>query len=338
MIIVVRPSATDAQIQHILDRVRELGFEPHTSRGERRTVIGVIGDDSRPQTEMLAAIDGVEQVMPILKPYKLVGREWHPAQTVVRVGTATIGGGTLAIIAGPCAVENLERLRRIAQRVKSAGAGILRGGAFKPRTSPYSFQGLGNDGLEMLRQAGAEFGLPIVTEVMDVRQVRQIADVADMIQVGARNMQNFALLREVGQLAKPVLLKRGMSATVKDLLLSAEHILNAGNPNVVLCERGIRSFETSTRNTLDLSAIPIVKSQCHLPIIVDPSHATGRSDLVPAMARAAVAAGADGVMIEVHDCPEQALSDGAQALLPDRFEPLVIELRRIRAAMHSEGG
>lgn len=337
MIIVVRPTATDAQIQHILDRVRELGFQPHYSRGERRTIIGVIGDDSKPQTEMLAAIDGVEQVVPILKPFKLASRELHPVDTVVHVGAVPIGGGSLAVIAGPCAVENLESLRTIAGRVRAGGAQILRGGAFKPRTSPYSFQGLGLDALKLLRQVGDEFAMPVVTEIMNVRQVGLVAEFADMLQIGARNMQNFDLLREVGQSRRPILLKRGMSATVKDLLLSAEYVLNAGNPNVVLCERGIRSFEDSTRNTLDISAIPNIKSQSHLPIIVDPSHATGRADLTPAMARAAIAAGADGVMIEVHDCPEQALSDGAQALLPDRFDALMADLRRIQSAIHREG-
>jgi 3-deoxy-7-phosphoheptulonate synthase len=338
MIIVVRPSATEAQIQHILDRVHELGFKSHYSRGEHRTVIGVIGDDRLPQTETLSAIDGVEQVVRILKPFKLAGRELRPDDTIVRVGPVKIGGGSVALIAGPCAVEDLESLRRIAARVREAGANMLRGGAFKPRTSPYSFQGLGIEGLRMLRQVGDEFAMPVVTEVMNVRQIGIVCEFADMLQIGARNMQNFDLLREVGQAKRPVLLKRGMSATVKDLLMSAEYVLASGNPDVVLCERGVRSFEDSTRNTLDLSAVPNVKAQSHLPIIVDPSHATGRADLVPSMARAAIAAGADGVILEVHDCPERALSDGAQALLPDQFDELMKELRRIMPAMGKEVG
>jgi len=338
MIIVVRPNATEAQIQHILDRLQELGFKSHYSRGEHRTVIGVIGDDRLPQTETLSAIDGVEQVVRILKPFKLAGRELRPEDTIVRVGPVKIGGGSVALIAGPCAVEDLESLRRIAARVRDAGANMLRGGAFKPRTSPYSFQGLGIEGLRMLRKVGDEFAMPVVTEVMNVRQIGIVCEFADMLQIGARNMQNFDLLREVGQAKKPVLLKRGMSATVKDLLMSAEYVLASGNPDVVLCERGVCSFEDSTRNTLDLSAVPNVKAQSHLPIIVDPSHATGRADLVPSMARAAIAAGADGVIVEVHDCPERALSDGAQALLPDQFDQLMKELRRIMPALGKEVG
>jgi 3-deoxy-7-phosphoheptulonate synthase len=329
MIIVVRPDATDAQIQHIVERVQELGFTPHYSRGERRTIIGVIGDESKPQTEMLAAIDGVEQVLPILKPFKLASRELHNEDSVVQVGTVQIGGGSLAMIAGPCAVESYEGLDRIAARVRRAGANILRGGAFKPRTSPYSFQGMGVEGLMILRDVGQNYGMPVVTEVMDPRQVGVVCEFADMLQIGARNMQNFDLLKELGQAPRPVLLKRGMSATVKDLLMSAEYILAAGNPNVVLCERGVRSFEDSTRNMLDMSAVPNVKGQSHLPIIVDPSHATGRPDLIPAMAKASVAAGADGVHVEVHDCPEKALSDGPQALLPDRYDQLMKDLRRL---------
>jgi 3-deoxy-7-phosphoheptulonate synthase len=244
-----------------------------------------------------------------------------------------IGGGSLAMIAGPCAVESYEGLTAIAERVRTAGANILRGGAFKPRTSPYTFQGLGVEGLRILRQVGDDFAMPVVTEVMDTRQIGVVCEFADMLQVGARNMQNFDLLKEVGQAHKPVLLKRGMSATVKDLLMSAEYILSSGNPNVVLCERGVRSFEDSTRNMLDMSAVPNVKGQSHLPIVVDPSHATGRPDLIPAMAMASVAAGADGVHVEVHDCPEKALSDGPQALLPDKFDQLMKDLRRITRAL-----
>jgi 3-deoxy-7-phosphoheptulonate synthase len=338
MIIVVRPDATEAQIQHILDRVQELGFTPHYSRGEQRTIIGAIGDETKVTAESLAAISGVEQVLPILKPFKLASRELKREDTVVQVGHVNIGGGSLAMIAGPCAVESYERLDAIAGRVRTAGANILRGGAFKPRTSPYSFQGLGVEGLRILREVGSNYGMPVVTEVMDPRQVGIVVEFADMLQIGARNMQNFDLLREVGQAPRPVLLKRAMSATVKDLLMSAEYILAAGNPNVVLCERGVRSFEDSTRNMLDLSAVPNVKGQSHLPIIVDPSHATGRPDLIPDMAKASVAAGADGVHVEVHDCPEKALSDGPQALLPDNFDKLMKDIRKLVSAVGKQIG
>ncbi len=329
MIIVLRPDASEEQVDHVLARIRELGFKPHLSRGELRTIVGVIGDENKLHAEPLAAIPGVEQVLPILKPFKLASRDWHPKPTVVRVGRVRVGGGSLAMIAGPCAVEGADILDGIAARVKAAGANILRGGAFKPRTSPYSFQGLGEEGLRILRDVGDKYGMPVVTEVMDPRQVDLVVRHADMLQIGARNMQNFDLLREVGQARKPVLLKRGMSATVKDMLMSAEYVLAEGNPNVVLCERGVRSFEDSTRNMLDLSAVPNAKGQSHLPIIVDPSHATGRPDLIPAMARAAVAAGADGVHVEVHSFPEKALSDGAQALVPDQYDALMRDIRRL---------
>jgi 3-deoxy-7-phosphoheptulonate synthase len=329
MIIVLRPSSTQEQIDHILERIEQLGFKPHLSRGELRTIIGVIGDENKLQAEPLAAIPGVEQVLPILKPFKLASRDFKAADTIVNVGAVPIGGRSLAMIAGPCAVESAEVLDAIACAVKKAGANILRGGAFKPRTSPYSFQGLGEEGLRILRDIGHKHDMPVVTEVMDPRQVGLVDRFADMVQIGARNMQNFDLLREVGQTKKPVLLKRGMSATVKDLLMSAEYILAAGNSRVVLCERGVRSFEDSTRNMLDLSAVPNVKGQSHLPIIVDPSHATGRPDLIPSLARAAVAAGADGVHVEVHTCPEKALSDGPQALLPHQYAELMADIRRL---------
>jgi 3-deoxy-7-phosphoheptulonate synthase len=341
MIIVLRPDSTESQIDHVLERIRELGFRPHISRGEKRTIVGVIGDEGKLAAEPLSAIPGVEQVLPILKPFKLASREFHPADSVVEVGAdrkgtvrpARAGGGSLLMIAGPCAIEGAEVLDTIAGQVKQAGANLLRGGAFKPRTSPYSFQGLGEEGLRILREVGDKHGLPVVTEVMDPRQVGLVERYADMFQIGARNMQNFDLLKEVGQAKKPVLLKRGMSATVKDLLMSAEYVLAEGNPDVVLCERGVRSFEDSTRNMLDLSAVPNVKGQSHLPIIVDPSHATGRPDLIPAMARAAVAAGADGVHVEVHSCPEKALSDGPQALLPPQYAALFRDLRRLAEVM-----
>jgi 3-deoxy-7-phosphoheptulonate synthase len=329
MIIVLRPNSTAEEVDHILEHIKELGFKAHLSRGELRTIIGVIGDENKLQAEPLSAIPGVEQVLPILKPFKLASREFHREDTVVSVGPVRVGGGHLAMIAGPCAVESAEVLEAIAGHVKKAGANILRGGAFKPRTSPYSFQGLGEDGLRILREVGDRHGMPVVTEVMDPRQVGVVDRHADMFQVGARNMQNFDLLKEVGQTRKPVLLKRGMSATVKDMLMSAEYILSEGNHQVVLCERGVRSFEDSTRNMLDLSAVPNVKGQSHLPIIVDPSHATGRPDLIPAMARAAVAAGADGVHVEVHTCPEKALSDGPQALLPRQYASLMADLRKL---------
>jgi 3-deoxy-7-phosphoheptulonate synthase len=335
MIIVLKPKSTSAEIDHILERIQELGLKPHLSRGERRTIIGVIGDENKLQAEPLQAIPGVEQVLPILKPFKLAGRELQPRDSVIAVGRVRVGGGSLAMIAGPCAVENAAVLDEIAGQVKAAGANILRGGAFKPRTSPYSFQGLGEEGLKILHDAGAKHSMPVVTEVMDPRQVALVERYADMFQVGARNMQNFDLLKEVGQARKPVLLKRGMSATVKDLLMSAEYILAEGNPDVVLCERGVRSFEDSTRNMLDMSAVPNVKGQSHLPIIVDPSHATGRPDLIPAMACAAVAAGADGVHIEVHSCPEKALSDGPQALLPKQYAEVMGQLRRLAEVMGS---
>jgi len=336
MIIVLRPHSTPEQIEHILERIKELGFKAHLSKGELRTIIGVIGDENKLHAEPLSAIPGVEQVLPILKPFKLSSREFHADDSVVRVGKVRIGGGALGMIAGPCAIESYEILDTIAGQVKAAGANILRGGAFKPRTSPYSFQGLGEEGLKILRAVGDKHGMPVVTEVMDPRQVDVVQRHADMFQIGARNMQNFDLLKEVGQTRKPVLLKRGMSATVKDLLMSAEYILSEGNLQVVLCERGVRSFEDSTRNMLDLSAVPNVKGQSHLPIIVDPSHATGRPDLIPAMSRAAVAAGADGVHIEVHSCPEKALSDGPQALLPGQYAALMQDLRKLADVMGKE--
>ncbi len=329
MIVVLKTEATKPQIDHAIERVQELGFEPRVITGAFRTIIALIGDDNSPGVEKLDAIPGVEHVHRILKPFKLASREFHKEDTIVPIGKVRIGGGHLAMIAGPCAVESFEGLDRIAGFVKKAGANILRGGAFKPRTSPYAFQGMGEDGLKILRDVGDKHDMPVVTEVMDTRQVALVAKWADMFQIGARNMQNFDLLKEVGQARKPVLLKRGMSATVKDLLMSAEYVLAEGNPWVVLCERGVRSFEDSTRNTLDLSAIPNVKGQSHLPIIADPSHATGRPDLIPSMAMAAVAAKADGVHIEVHDCPEKALSDGPQALLPDQYASLMVDLRKL---------
>jgi 3-deoxy-7-phosphoheptulonate synthase len=333
MIIVLKPHPTPDVIAHVIERIEALGFTPHLSQGVSRTIIGVIGEEDKLQVEPLEAIPGVEKVVPILKPYKLASREFHGGDSVVDVKGVRVGGGHLAMIAGPCAIEGEAVLNEIAEKVREAGANILRGGAFKPRTSPYSFQGLGEDGLKMLKAAGDRHGMPVVTEVMDPRQVEMVERYADLIQVGARNMQNFDLLKEVGKTRTPVLLKRGMSATVKDLLMSAEYVLAQGNRQVILCERGVRTFEDSTRNTLDLSIVPNVKGMSHLPIIVDPSHATGRPDLIPAMARASVAAGADGVHVEVHSCPEKALSDGPQALLPGQYARLLDDLRPLAELM-----
>lgn len=327
MIIVLKPHPTPEQVRHVVERIEQLGLMPHLSQGVARTIIGVIGDEEKLQVEPLQAIDGVEKVLPILKPFKLASREFHPEDSVVEVKGVRIGGGSLAIIAGPCAIESEPILFEIAEAVRDAGANILRGGAFKPRTSPYSFQGLGEDGLKMLKDAGERFGMPVVTEVMDPRQIDLVEKYTDLFQIGARNMQNFDLLKEVGKTRAPVLLKRGMSATVKDLLMSAEYVLSQGNRQVILCERGVRSFEDSTRNMLDLSAVPNAKGQSHLPMIVDPSHATGRKDLIPPMALASIAAGADGVHVEVHSCPEKALSDGPQALLPAQFAQLMDQIR-----------
>jgi len=329
MIIVLKPQPTPELIQRVVARIEEMGFTAHLSQGVARTIIGVIGDEDKLQVQPLQAIPGVEQVVPILKPYKLASREFHAEDSQFEIKGIKVGRGHLMMIAGPCAIEGEALLLEIAEKVRDAGANVLRGGAFKPRTSPYSFQGLGEDGLKMLRAAGDRFGMPVVTEVMDPRQVELVERYTDIIQIGARNMQNFDLLKEVGRTRTPVLLKRGMSATVKDLLMSAEYVLAQGNRQVILCERGVRTFEDSTRNTLDLSSVPNVKGLSHLPIIVDPSHATGRPDLIPAMARASVAAGADGIHIEVHSCPEKALSDGPQALLPLPYGRLMDELRQL---------
>ena len=333
MIIVLKPHPSPESIQHVVDRIEELGFTAHLSQGVSRTIIGVIGDEEKLQAEPLQAIEGVEQVVPILKPFKLASREFHAEDSQFEVRGVKIGRGHLLMIAGPCAIEGEEILVEIAEKVRDSGANVLRGGAFKPRTSPYSFQGLGEDGLKMLRATGDRFGMPVVTEVMDPRQIEMVLRYADIIQIGARNMQNFDLLKEVGRTKTPILLKRGLAATVKDLLMSAEYILSQGNREVILCERGVRSFEDSTRNMLDLAMVPNAKGLSHLPIVVDPSHATGRPDLIPAMARAAVAAGADGVHVEVHNCPEKALSDGPQALLPVQYAKLMDELRALAEVM-----
>ncbi len=333
MIIILKPGVTDQQVDHVVQRVESLGLKAHLSRGTYRTIVGVIGDEAKLQVAPLRAISGVADVIPVLPPYKLASREAQPESTVVNVSGVKIGGGHLAMIAGPCAVEGKERMDAIAKCIKAAGANILRGGAFKPRTSPYAFQGMGEDGLKILRETGDKYGLPVVTEVMDPRRVELVERYADMLQVGARNMQNFSLLTEVGNTRKPVLLKRGMSATVVDLLMSAEYILSQGNPNVVLCERGVKSFDSAVRNLYDVAAVPACQALSHLPIIVDPSHATGRPDLIPACALAGVAAGADGVHIEVHDCPEEALSDGPQALLPEQYAQVAGQIRALAAML-----
>ncbi len=329
MIIVLKPNVTDDQVNHVVQRVESLGLTAHLSRGTFRCVIGVIGDESKIAAAPLEAIPCVAKVVPILPAYKLASIEAHAQPSVVEVGNAKIGGEHVALIAGPCAVESAEQMDTIAAAIRAAGATILRGGAFKPRTSPYSFQGLGEDGLKILRETGDRYDMPIVTEVMDPGCVELIEQYTDMFQIGARNMQNFVLLSEVGKTNKPVLLKRGMSATIKDLLMSAEYILSGGNSNVVLCERGVRSFDTETRNLYDVAAIPAIKAKSHLPVIVDPSHATGRPDLIPPCALAGAAAGADGVHIEVHHCPEEAMSDGPQALLPEQYHELAKQVKAI---------
>ena len=329
MIIVTRKGVTQEELDHIRERVEAAGLRTHVSRGEHRTIVGCVGDEERLQNVPLLSLPGVEAVHPVLKPYKLASREFAAEATRVSVGSAELGGNEVVVIAGPCSVEGLDMLRATATSVAAAGARALRGGAFKPRTSPYSFRGLGEEGLEILAQVRAETGLPVVTEVMDTRQVELVASYADVLQVGARNMQNFALLTEVGRLRRPVLLKRGMSATVKDLLLAAEYVMSQGNPNVILCERGIRTFETATRNTFDLAAIPVLKRETHLPVIADPSHAGGVRDLVEPLSLAAVAAGADGLIIEVHPDPESATSDGEQSLDFGEFQALMRAVRPV---------
>jgi 3-deoxy-7-phosphoheptulonate synthase len=332
MIIVTRSGVTQEEVDHIRERVEALGLRTHVSQGEHRTVIGCVGDEERLQHVSLLSIPGVEAVHPVMRPYKLASREFAAEPTRIPLGGVDIGGGEVLVIAGPCSVEGRDMLARTARAVRSQGARALRGGAFKPRTSPYSFRGLGEEGLEMLAQVRAETGLPIVTEVMDTRQVDLVASYADMLQIGARNMQNYSLLTEVGRLRRPILLKRGMSATVEDLLLAAEYVMSQGNPNVVLCERGIRTFGTATRNTFDLAAIPVLKQETHLPVIADPSHAGGRRDLVAPLSHAAIAAGADGLIIEVHPEPESATSDGDQSLDFEQFANLMRTLRPFVAA------
>ncbi|MGC8869573.1 MAG: 3-deoxy-7-phosphoheptulonate synthase [Brevinematia bacterium] len=329
MIIVLKKEATDEDIDHIIKKVKEHGLEAHISKGIEKIVIGVVGDDNKILNVPIESFNNVEQVIRITKPYKLASRDFHPHNTVIDVGTVKIGSDELAVIAGPCSVETKDQITYVAKEVKRYGANILRGGAFKPRTSPYSFQGLGKEGLELLKMAKEVTGLPIITEVLDPRDVELVNEYADILQIGTRNAQNFPLLKEVGKIRKPVLLKRGLAMKADEWVMSAEYIMAGGNYNVILCERGIRTFETATRNTLDINIIPVMKERTHLPIILDPSHATGKSKYVHDMALAAVAAGADGIMIEVHNDPENAWSDGEQSITPEQFGKLMEKVKLI---------
>ncbi|BAF59803.1 MAG: 3-deoxy-7-phosphoheptulonate synthase [Pelotomaculum sp.] len=338
MIVVMSHKASEDDIEAVLLRLEKNGFKIHLSQGVERTIIGAIGDKTRLGDLGLEAMPGVEKVVPILQPYKLASRTFHEEGTVVRVGDLEIGGNAVHVMAGPCAVENREQLLSTARLVKEAGATMLRGGAFKPRTSPYSFHGLEEEGLKILAEAREATGLLVVTEVMDARTLPMVAEYADVLQIGARNMQNFFLLKEVAKVDKPVLLKRGPSATIEEWLMAAEYIMAGGNYNVILCERGIRSFDNFTRNTLDLTAVPAVKHLSHLPVIVDPSHAIGKWRFVPAMARAAIAAGADGLLVEVHPNPAEALCDGPQSLTPENFSAMMDDLRQIAAVMGRKMG
>jgi 3-deoxy-7-phosphoheptulonate synthase len=334
MLVVMRHDATPEQIEGVVRTIREMGYAAQPIPGKQRTAVGLVGNDGKVNADRIEALGGVLEVIHVSQPYKQVSREWRPEPTIVELPNGTrIGAGDVAVMAGPCSVESEAQILGVAHQLRDAGATILRGGAFKPRTSPYSFQGMGEEGLRLLARAREETGMAIVTEAIDPESLDLVAEYADIIQIGARNMQNFSLLRRAGRTGKPVLLKRGMAATVKDLLLSAEYILAEGNPDVILCERGVRGFDTHTRNLLDLTAIPVVKSLSHLPIIADPSHGTGlRAKVIP-MARAAVAAGADGLMIEVHPEPERAMSDGAQSLYPEQFEEMMEQISTIAEAI-----
>jgi 3-deoxy-7-phosphoheptulonate synthase len=333
VVVVMQEGASAAEVDKVAERLEIMGFAVHRSTGANRTILGVVGTDVRGDPRLVESFDGVQEVVHISGPYKLASRAFRPQGTVVSLGDVRIGGDEVVVMAGPCSAESDEQVHATAAAVKRAGAKVLRGGAFKPRSSPYSFQGLGEDGLRMLRDAATAHNLKLVSEVMDTSQIDVVARYADILQVGARNMQNFSLLRELGHARKPIMLKRGISATIEEWLLSAEYVLGGGNMDVILCERGIRTFETYTRNTLDISAIPIVKKLSHLPIFVDPSHGTGRRDKVAPMARAAVAAGADGLIIEVHVDPDHAMSDGAQTMFPSQFDRLMAELRIIAPAI-----
>jgi 3-deoxy-7-phosphoheptulonate synthase len=323
MIVNMSDGATEAEIDHIIERIREAGYQPHVTRGTQRTIVAAVGSGRRHELEALAVAPGVDTVVPIAQPFKLVSKQVKPHRSIVKVGNVPIGGDKVVIIAGPCSVESREQLLSTAQAVKKSGASLLRGGAYKPRTSPYDFQGLGVEALKILKDASKQTGMPVVTEVMSTEDIDLISEYADMLQVGARNMQNFALLRKLATARKPILLKRGPSATVKEWLLAAEYLLSGGNPDVVLCERGIKTFETETRNTIDLAAVALARDLSHLPVIADPSHGTGKQSLIAAVSRAAVAVGADGLIIEVHPCPERALSDGPQSLDFAAFEKVM---------------
>ncbi len=333
MIIIMRNRAPQEQIQSVVDRVKQLGFRPHISAGEETTIIGVIGDERRLDESVFDLMDGVDRVVRVLKPFKLPSRDFHPDNTIIEVNGTPIGGNAVVVIAGPCSVESREQVFEAAEIVKNNGGTIFRGGAFKPRTSPYSFRGLGEKGLALLAEVKSVFGLAIITEVMSPEQVPMVAGVADILQVGTRNMQNYALLDAVGRSERPVMLKRGMMSTIEELLMSAEYIMSNGNEQVMLCERGIRTFETSTRNTLDISAVPVLKELTHLPVFMDPSHASGKARYVNALSRASVAAGADGLLIEMHPHPEVALSDGAQSIAPDTYSQLVKDVRQVAEAV-----
>jgi 3-deoxy-7-phosphoheptulonate synthase len=333
MVVVMQERATEDQIAKVVEHLVGLGMDVHRSTGVSRSVLGAVGDDRKIDPRLIEMLDGVSEVLRVTEPYKLASRAFRPEGTVVSMGDVRIGGDEVIVMAGPCSAESEEQVNAAAAAVKRAGAKVLRGGAFKPRSSPYSFQGLGEEGLRLLRNAANQHDLKMVSEVMDISQIALIEQYCDMFQVGARNMQNYTLLKELGRTRKPVLLKRGISATIEEWLLSAEYVLAGGNTQVILCERGIRTFESYTRNTLDISAIPVVKKRSHLPIVVDPSHGTGRRDKVAPMARAAVAAGADGLLIEVHHDPDHALSDGAQSLFPAQFDRLMAELRIIAPAI-----
>ena len=329
MIVVMKPHATNQQVEAVRDKIQKMGLEVHGISGEVHVVLGVVGDTARVDKGMLSLIEGVERIVPVAEPFKKANRKMHPENSIINVSGVEVGGTKLTLIAGPCSIEGVDQITGIAKEVKANGASLLRGGAYKPRTSPYSFQGLGEEGLEMLLAAKKETGLPIVTEMMDPRQADLFQEKVDCVQIGARNMQNYDLLKEVGKMNRPILLKRAFSATIDEWLMSAEYIMSEGNENVILCERGIRTFSNYTRNTLDLSAIPVVKSLSHLPIVVDPSHACGKSQLVPSMSLAAIAAGADGLIIEVHNNPCEAWCDGAQSITPDEFLVIKDQLAKI---------
>lgn len=333
MIVIMKKGSTPAQLSNVIARIEGMGCQAHVSQGEERTVVGIIGNGRPLDRERIEQLDGVEKAMPILKPFKRASREFHPQDTRVAIGDVVFGGTEVVLIAGPCAVESLEQMRDTANAVKASGARMLRGGAYKPRTSPYSFQGLGEEGLQILDTVRKETGLPVVTEATDPELVPLVTSHADVVQVGARNMQNFALLHAVGRAHCPVLLKRGMMSTIEELLMAAEYVLSHGNERVILCERGIRTFEPYTRNTLDINAVPLLKQLTHLPVIVDPSHGTGRWELVESVSRAAIAAGADGLIVEVHAHPERAVSDGAQSLKPERFDALSRSLAAVATAV-----